>query len=130
MTHRNVSCSFCGKEQREVRKLIAGPTVHICDECIRLCTEIIAEESAAELEYARKRAEAELERARTELKRALSERTVLERVTWLAQHPDVNRVAIIARHFAEACNEASDVPRPVAERARSLAEELEALVRR
>lgn len=39
-----LSCSFCGKGQREVRKLIAGPTVYICDECIRLCTDIIDEE--------------------------------------------------------------------------------------
>ena len=35
-------CSFCGKSQREVRKLIAGPTVFICDECIELCNDIIA----------------------------------------------------------------------------------------
>jgi ATP-dependent Clp protease ATP-binding subunit ClpX len=40
----NLSCSFCGKSQREVKKLIAGPTVYICDECIRLCNDIIAEE--------------------------------------------------------------------------------------
>ena len=40
-----LTCSFCGKSQREVRKLIAGPTVYICDECIRLCTDIIDEES-------------------------------------------------------------------------------------
>ncbi len=38
-------CSFCGKSQDEVRKLIAGPTVYICDECIELCNEIIAEEA-------------------------------------------------------------------------------------
>ncbi|AHC73569.1 ATP-dependent Clp protease, ATP-binding subunit ClpX [Candidatus Endolissoclinum faulkneri L5] len=37
-------CSFCGKSQHEVRKLIAGPTVFICDECVDLCTEIIREE--------------------------------------------------------------------------------------
>jgi ATP-dependent Clp protease ATP-binding subunit ClpX len=37
-------CSFCGKSQHEVRKLIAGPTVYICDECIGLCNDIIAEE--------------------------------------------------------------------------------------
>jgi len=42
--HGNLSCSFCGKGQRDVRKLIAGPTVYICDECIRLCNDIIAEE--------------------------------------------------------------------------------------
>jgi ATP-dependent Clp protease ATP-binding subunit ClpX len=39
-------CSFCGKSQHEVRKLIAGPTVFICDECVELCTDIIQEESA------------------------------------------------------------------------------------
>jgi ATP-dependent Clp protease ATP-binding subunit ClpX len=38
-------CSFCGKSQDEVRKLVAGPTVYICDECIELCNEIIAEET-------------------------------------------------------------------------------------
>ena len=37
-------CSFCGKTQDEVRKLIAGPTVYICNECVDLCTDIIAEE--------------------------------------------------------------------------------------
>ena len=37
-------CSFCGKSQKEVKKLIAGPTVYICDECIGLCNDIIAEE--------------------------------------------------------------------------------------
>ncbi|HEX5035263.1 MAG TPA: ATP-dependent Clp protease ATP-binding subunit ClpX, partial [bacterium] len=41
----NLSCSFCGKSQREVKKLIAGPTVYICDECIELCNDIIAEET-------------------------------------------------------------------------------------
>jgi ATP-dependent Clp protease ATP-binding subunit ClpX len=40
----NLSCSFCGKSQKEVKKLIAGPTVYICDECIGLCNDIIAEE--------------------------------------------------------------------------------------
>ncbi|NOY45051.1 MAG: ATP-dependent Clp protease ATP-binding subunit ClpX [Deltaproteobacteria bacterium] len=40
-------CSFCGKGQDEVRKLIAGPSAYICDECITLCNDIIAEESAA-----------------------------------------------------------------------------------
>jgi ATP-dependent Clp protease ATP-binding subunit ClpX len=44
----NLSCSFCGKSQKEVRKLIAGPTVYICDECIELCNDIIAEEYGQE----------------------------------------------------------------------------------
>ena len=40
-------CSFCGKSQHEVKKLIAGPSVFICDECIDLCNEIIRDEAAA-----------------------------------------------------------------------------------
>src|SRR5215472_14887593 len=44
----NLVCSFCGKSQDEVRKLIAGPTVYICDECIDLCNDIIAEETDGE----------------------------------------------------------------------------------
>jgi ATP-dependent Clp protease ATP-binding subunit ClpX len=40
----NLTCSFCGKTQREVKKLIAGPSVYICDECIDLCNDIIREE--------------------------------------------------------------------------------------
>jgi hypothetical protein len=43
-TDESLKCSFCGKGQKEVRKLIAGPTVYICDECINLCNEIMAEE--------------------------------------------------------------------------------------
>ncbi|HBS31109.1 MAG TPA: ATP-dependent Clp protease ATP-binding subunit ClpX [Parvularcula sp.] len=42
-------CSFCGKSQHEVRKLIAGPTVFICDECVELCMDIIREESKSSL---------------------------------------------------------------------------------
>ena len=37
-------CSFCGKSQHEVRKLIAGPSVFVCDECITLCNDIMREE--------------------------------------------------------------------------------------
>jgi ATP-dependent Clp protease ATP-binding subunit ClpX len=42
-------CSFCGKSQHEVRKLIAGPTVFICDECVELCMDIISEENKSSL---------------------------------------------------------------------------------
>ena len=48
MTNNNKNilyCSFCGKSQHEVRKLIAGPTVFICDECVELCMDIIKEEN-------------------------------------------------------------------------------------
>ena len=43
-----LSCSFCGKTQEEVQRLIAGPEVYICDECVSLCNEIIAQESVTE----------------------------------------------------------------------------------
>lgn len=41
---KQLRCSFCGKSQDQVRRLIAGPGVYICDECIELCSEIIADE--------------------------------------------------------------------------------------
>lgn len=41
-----LKCSFCGKSQKQVKKLIAGPGVYICDECIDLCNEIIADARA------------------------------------------------------------------------------------
>ena len=41
---RHLKCSFCGKNQDQVRRLIAGPNVYICDECVELCDEIIQEE--------------------------------------------------------------------------------------
>lgn len=47
-SHEQLKCSFCGKSQRQVRKLIAGPGVYICDECIDLCNEIIDEELTEE----------------------------------------------------------------------------------
>ncbi|HDH01404.1 MAG TPA: AAA family ATPase, partial [Nitrospirae bacterium] len=43
-----LGCSFCGKSQEEVKKLIAGPSVYICDECVGLCNEILAEEMETE----------------------------------------------------------------------------------
>ena len=45
----NYRCSFCGKGQEQVKKLIAGPEVYICDACIELCNEIIVEELEEEL---------------------------------------------------------------------------------
>ena len=49
-TNKNILyCSFCGKSQHEVRKLIAGPTVFICDECVELCMDIIKEENKSSL---------------------------------------------------------------------------------
>ena len=47
---RLLYCSFCGKSQHEVKKLIAGPSVFICDECINLCNDIVRDELSAEQE--------------------------------------------------------------------------------
>ena len=44
-TKNTLYCSFCGKSQHEVRKLIAGPTVFICEECVELCMDIVGEEN-------------------------------------------------------------------------------------
>ncbi|CDZ99781.1 ATP-dependent Clp protease ATP-binding subunit ClpX [Metalysinibacillus saudimassiliensis] len=48
--NNNLNCSFCGKPQEQVRKLVAGPGVYICDECIELCSEIVVEELGGEEE--------------------------------------------------------------------------------
>ena len=48
MKDSGLKCNFCGKSQKEVKKLIAGPNVYICDECIELCTDIIDEEKEKE----------------------------------------------------------------------------------
>lgn len=64
----NLCCSFCGKSQREVKKLIAGPTVYICDECIDLCNDIIAEESVKQ----------EQQRARTSVPKPSEIKAVLD----------------------------------------------------
>ena len=43
-----LKCSFCGKSQKQVKKLIAGPGIYICDECVELCNDIIDEETKQE----------------------------------------------------------------------------------
>src|SRR3712207_166123 len=47
---KQLKCSFCGKNQEQVKRLIAGPGVYICDECIELCSEIIADELDEDVE--------------------------------------------------------------------------------
>ena len=48
---KQLKCSFCGKNQDQVKRLIAGPGVYICDECIELCSEIIADEFDDSVEF-------------------------------------------------------------------------------
>jgi ClpX C4-type zinc finger len=52
-TKKPLHCTFCGKSQHEVRKLIAGPTVFICDECVELCMDIVGEENKSSLARSR-----------------------------------------------------------------------------
>ena len=47
---KKISCSFCGKSQEEVKKLIAGPNVYICNECVNVCTSVIAQEERKHIE--------------------------------------------------------------------------------
>jgi len=50
MSHdKNLRCSFCGKSKDSVRKFISGPSVYICNECIALCNEILAEDEEREV---------------------------------------------------------------------------------
>jgi hypothetical protein len=48
------SCSFCKKDSRQVRRLVAGPGVYICDECVALCDQLVGEEATAEQSAARR----------------------------------------------------------------------------
>ena len=61
-------CSFCGKSQHEVKKLIAGPSVYVCDECVELCNDIILEEMEEDEESADgdKKAEADKDEEKKE----------------------------------------------------------------
>jgi ATP-dependent Clp protease ATP-binding subunit ClpX len=52
-TKNTLLCTFCGKSQHEVHKLIAGPTVFICDECVELCMDIVREENKSSLAKSR-----------------------------------------------------------------------------
>jgi hypothetical protein len=101
------ACSFCGKTHREYRKLLVGRTSLICDECVALFADIIEEELVGE----------SLLRVGKDLS------TASDRDRLATTH------AVRARRFAESCEEAAALPRPIAERARALADEIEALVR-
>ncbi len=79
-------CSFCGKSQDEVRKLIAGPTVYICDECIELCNEIIAEEYEKE----------ELGRARSKVPRPSEIKKALD--SYVIGQENAKKILSVAVH--------------------------------
>ncbi len=91
-TKNELHCSFCGKSQREVKKLIAGPNVFICDECVDLCTNIIREEFSSML-FSKKNAEL----TPAEIKRILDEYVVgqerAKRVMAVAVYNHYKRIA-------------------------------------
>jgi ATP-dependent Clp protease ATP-binding subunit ClpX len=91
-TKNNLHCSFCGKGQREVKKLIAGPNVFICDECVDLCTNIIREEFSSKL-FSRKNEDL----TPSEIKRILDEYVVgqerAKRVMAVAVYNHYKRIA-------------------------------------
>jgi len=91
-----LSCSFCGKSQDEVQRLIAGPDVYICDECVSLCNEIIAQESLTEETEAGKLL------APCEIKRLLDEYVIgqeqAKKILAVAVHNHYKRVFHAAKH--------------------------------
>jgi len=91
-----LSCSFCGKSQDEVQRLIAGPDVYICDECVSLCNEIIAQESLTEETEAGKLL------APVEIKRLLDEYVIgqdqAKKILAVAVHNHYKRVFHAAKH--------------------------------
>ena len=82
----NLSCSFCGKSQKEVKKLIAGPSVYICDECIELCNEIIADEFEREGQLATK----------TEIPKPIEIKTALD--DYVIGQEDAKKALAVAVH--------------------------------
>ncbi|MFH0813087.1 MAG: ATP-dependent Clp protease ATP-binding subunit ClpX [Pseudomonadota bacterium] len=97
--YNNLFCSFCGKSQEEVKKLIAGPSVYICDECIELCNDIIAEEYERE-DTARRKTKI---LKPVEIKQALDEYVIgqerAKRILSVAVHNHYKRIE--ARHSAD-----------------------------
>ena len=89
-------CSFCGKSQHEVRKLIAGPTVFICDECVELCMDIIREEHKTQLSKSHDGVPAP-----ADIKRVLDEyvigQSAAKRVLAVAVHNHYKRLANAGR---------------------------------
>ncbi len=88
----NLRCSFCGKNRDQVRKLIAGPTVYICDECVGLCNEIIAEEwqEAKEANAATMRKPAEIHQ---HLDQYVIHQTRAKKILSVAVHNHYKRIA-------------------------------------
>lgn len=94
----DVHCSFCGKSQDEVRKLIAGPAVYICDECIGLCDEIVREDRLQELEAERERHILKPKEINHFLDEYVIGQTQAKKILSVAVHNHYKRVEAVARH--------------------------------
>src|SRR6185295_13858071 len=101
-------CSFCGKSQHEVRKLIAGPSVFVCDECVELCNDIIREELEEKAEKTREK----LPKPH-EIKRVLDEYVIGQE-----RAKKVLSVAVY-NHYKRLQTKSSDRPRDEVELAKS-----------
>ena len=87
---RGPSCSFCGKAKSEVGKLIAGPSVHICDECVKLCDDILAGEEGTPVEPRREA-------------RAAPAESVEDRLCGICMEPRETEELIFLPHAAYMC---------------------------
>ena len=76
--HQTLYCSFCGKSRHKVRKLIAGPTVFICDECVNLCTAIINEDELTAYRLSHKDHKKIFAQLRTEIAAVVKRRLTAE----------------------------------------------------
>ncbi len=93
----DVHCSFCGKSQDEVRKLIAGPAVYICDECIGLCDEIVREDRLQELEAEREQSILKPKEINHFLDEYVIGQTQAKKILSVAVHNHYKRVEAVAR---------------------------------
>ena len=95
---RDLSCSFCGKSQKEVRKLIAGPSVYVCDECVELCHEIIMEEFEREDYYASRALVPKPKEIKSHLDEYIIGQEGAKRVLAVAVHNHYKRIDTRAAH--------------------------------
>jgi len=93
----DVHCSFCGKSQDEVRKLIAGPAVYICDECIGLCDEIVREDRLQEIEAEREKSILKPREIKCYLDEYVIGQSNAKKTLSVAVHNHYKRVDAIAR---------------------------------
>jgi ATP-dependent Clp protease ATP-binding subunit ClpX len=93
VTRRELFCSFCSKSQKEVRKLIAGPTVYICDECVELCNDMIVEEMSREEYYSTRSSILKPKEVKKHLDQYIIGQNEAKKVLSVAVHNHYKRIA-------------------------------------